>query len=482
MENLEELKYPGLGLKEKKGDSGRVQAYEYVDANIKMSFAQRINYAVADYGYNAIYFWVSAYLMIYYTDVIGLSAAAISILVLAIRIFDAVNDPFIGSLADRTKTRWGRFRPWIFLGGIALAVSVLLLFSANPDWTYKTKLVYVWIVYIMVTLASTSCNMPFGALNGCITSNAKERIKLSGMRMVFANIGLNIAGVVAMPLVIYFSMAGGSITSRGYFWAVLLICLTGVPTLLWTAAKTKEVLNPPPTQDKIDLSDQFKTLFQNPYIMIIVLGMFVQGIIMYGRMTSLTYYFQYVSNNVALMSVYSIVNMIGAILGAGFIAPWSYSALKNKGRVQAYWQFISAVSFGIMFFTIAPNPLFWVLTFVCSIGAGVGGATAYGMIPDAIDYGEIKTGVRCDGFLASFTSTALKFGGAIGPAAIGAWLAFVHYVPGAVQTENVMKGINMTVTFLPAVFSVLMGALYLAYNLDDKAHEKIRIELDNRRK
>ena len=480
MENVQELGYPGVGVKDKKEPVKR--RYEYVDANIQLSFKQRINYAVADYGYNAIYFWVSAYLMIYYTDVIGLSAAAISILVLAIRIFDAINDPFIGSLADRTKTRWGRFRPWIFGGGIALALSVILLFSANSGWSYGTKLFYVWFVYILVTLASTSCNMPFGALNGCLTSNAKERIKLSGMRMVFANIGLNIAGVVAMPLVIFFSFANGGINRNGYFWAVLLICLTGIPSLIWTAANTKEVLNPPPTQDKIALSDQFKTLFKNPYIMIIVLGMFVQGIIMYGRMTSLTYYFQYVSHQAALMSVYSIVNMAGAIFGAGFVASWSYGVLKNKGRVQALWQFISAISFAVMFFTVAPNPVFWVLSFICSIGAGVGGATAYGMIPDAIDYGEIKTGVRCDGFLASFTSTALKFGGAIGPAAIGAWLAFVHYIPGQEQSAQVIRGINMTVTLLPAVFSVLMGALYMAYNLDEKRHEEIRIELDNRRK
>lgn len=455
--------------------------YEYVDANIKLSVRQRLDYAIAEFGYNFIYFYVSSYLMIYYTDVIGVAASSVSLLVLVMRLFDAFNDPIIGSIADRTRSPWGRYRPWVAIGGLALAISVVLLFSAKPEWSSSTKVAYMWIVYCAVTIASTCCNMPFGAMNGVLTSNANERVKLSGMRMVVANIGLNGAGVVAIPLVVYFSKAGGAQTANGWFWAVLVCCVISVPTLFWTAAKCREVLAPPPTQNKLSIASQFKAM-SNKYIYIAIFTNLLTGIIMYGKMSMITYYYKYVCHAENIMTINSVVALVSAVLGAGVVGPKAYAWLKNKGKVAVYINLVNVILYVILFWFPAPHILFFVINFVTGLGAGASGAIGYSLIPDAIDYGELKTGVRCDGFIASFVSLALKVGGAIGPALGGAALTWFGFVANAEQSATVVIMLNFSVTIIPAICALITLVLYLFYDLDDAAHAKIREELAERRK
>ena len=444
--------------------------YEYVDANIKLSVRQRLDYAIAEFGYNFIYFYVSSYLMIYYTDVIGVAASSVSLLVLVMRLFDAFNDPIIGSIADRTRSPWGRYRPWVAIGGLALAISVVLLFSAKPEWSSSTKVAYMWIVY-----------MPFGAMNGVLTSNANERVKLSGMRMVVANIGLNGAGVVAIPLVVYFSKAGGAQTANGWFWAVLVCCVISVPTLFWTAAKCREVLAPPPTQNKLSIASQFKAM-SNKYIYIAIFTNLLTGIIMYGKMSMITYYYKYVCHAENIMTINSVVALVSAVLGAGVVGPKAYAWLKNKGKVAVYINLVNVILYIILFWFPAPHILFFVINFVTGLGAGASGAIGYSLIPDAIDYGELKTGVRCDGFIASFVSLALKVGGAIGPALGGAALTWFGFVANAEQSATVVTMLNFSVTIVPAICALITLVLYLFYDLDDAAHAKIREELAERRK
>ena len=455
--------------------------YEYVDANIKLTVGQRLNYAIAEFGYNFMYFYVSSYLMIYYTDIIGVAASSVSLLVLVMRLFDAFNDPIIGSIADRTRSHWGRYRPWVAIGGLALAVSIVLLFSANPNWANSTKVAYMWIVYCIVTVASTCCNMPFGAMNGVLTSNANERVKLSGMRMVVANIGLNGAGVVAIPLVVYFSRSAGLQTAGGWFWAVLVCCVVSVPTLFWTAAKCREVLTPPPTQNKISIASQFKAM-NNKYIYIAIFTNLLTGVIMYGKMSMLTYYYKYVCQAENIMTLNSIIALVSAVLGAGVVGPKAYAWLKNKGKVAVYINLVNVILFVIMYWFPAPHIIFFIINFITGLGAGASGAIGYSLIPDAIDYGELKTGVRCDGFLASFVSLALKVGGAIGPALGGAALGWFGFVANAAQPQSILTMLNASVTFVPAGCALLTMILYMFYDLDDAAHAKIRDELAERRK
>lgn len=458
------------------------QEYKYVDANVKLSFVERLNYGLGDFGYNFIYYWISAYMMIFLTDSVGVAAAAVSSLMLVMRLFDAFNDPIIGSMADRTKSKWGRYRPWILIGGIVLGISIVLMFAAKSDWSNTTKLIYMWVIYCLVTVASTCCNMPFGALGGVITSNAGERVKLSGMRMVFANIGLQGCGVIAIPLITAVGgiSADGSYTASGYFWAVLITVIIGVPFLVWCACKTQERLQPPPTQTTIPLNKQFGCL-KNKYILICVLCNLLTGIVMYGKMTMITYYFAYVCGDAGLMTTYSLINLVGAVAGAGIGADIIYKWLKNKGRAGLLINVVSTIGCAAMYFFLATSPIWMGINFIVGFFAGVSGAIGYSMIPDAIDVAELQTGVRCDGFLASFVSLALKIGGAIGPALGGAALAAFGYVANTQQSQSVLTMLNASVTLVPAGCAFVQVIAYLFYDLDDAKHAQIRDELAARR-
>ena len=257
---------------------------------VRLTPMKRMYYALGDFGYNFMYYWLSTYLMIYYTDTIGIPAATVSVMMLVVRIFDAFNDPVIGSLADRTNSRWGRYRPWFMLGSIAMACFIVLIFAASPGWQMTSRLLWMWGIYLLLTVASTCSNMPYGALNGCITPDSEDRAKVSGLRMMFANVSSMVTVIIAVPLMIAFSSDGSASSARGYFWAVLITCVLGLPTMIVSCCKTKEVLTPPPTQNKIPMNLQMKSLVKNKAVLILIIGQFILGCVLYGRAAMLAAY------------------------------------------------------------------------------------------------------------------------------------------------------------------------------------------------
>lgn len=252
-------------------------------STFRLTPIKRFYYALGDFGYNFMYYWLSTYLMIYYTDTIGIPAATVSVMMLVIRIFDALNDPLIGSLADRTHTRWGRYRPWFMAGSIVMAMFIVLIFAASPDWSFKGRMIWMWGIYILLTVASTCSNMPYGALNGCITPDSEDRAKVSGLRMMFANTSSMITVIIAVPLIRAFSSDGSVNNARGYFYAVLITCILGIPTMILSCWKTREVVIPPPTQKNIPIKAQMKSLVKNKPVIILIFGQFILGCVIYGR-------------------------------------------------------------------------------------------------------------------------------------------------------------------------------------------------------
>lgn len=454
---------------------------EYQNINKKLTFIERFNYAFGDFGYNFMYYWISAYMTIYYTDTIGVPAGSVSLLLLLVRVFDAVNDPIIGGLADRTRSRWGRYKPWVFIASIIMGILIVLQFAASPDWSLLGKQVFMWIVYILLTVASTASNMPYGALNAVITGNAHSRAQASGLRMMFANVSSQITTIIAVPLIVAFSATGTQNDAQGYFFAVLLTCAIGIPILCWSAVKTKEIVQPPPRQNKIPFKKQWATLLKNPPMIAATIGHFIMGIVYYGRATMLMYYFTYCSGNAGLMTVYGFVYLAASVIGATFITPWLYKLVKHKGKAAAILNFFCAIMFGLMFFTPAPGIGFWILTFLSGLGYSAYMGTQYGLIPDAIDNGEYVVGYRCDGFLASFTSLAMKAGGAIGPAIGTLVLSILLYVPNQTQSPEVLNAMNWSVTLVPAILCAIGGVIYLCYKISAAKHSEILNELQARR-
>ena len=462
----------------KKGNEYRAE----VDlTTFRLTPRKRFYYALGDFGYNFMYYWLSTYLMIYYTDTIGISAATVSIMMLVIRIFDALNDPLIGSLADRTHSRWGRYRPWFMVGSIVMATFIVMVFAASPDWSYTVRLIWMWGIYVLLTVASTCSNMPYGALNGCITPDSEDRAKVSGLRMMFANTSSMITVIIAVPLMRMFSSDGTATSARGYFFAVLITCILGLPTMILSCWKTKEIVTPPPSQQSIPLRAQMTSLFKNRPVIILVAGQFILGCVIYGRAAMLAYYWQYNSGDPGYATTYGIVSFFAAIVGTGWLGEFVFKKMRHKGKTCAILNFITAAAYYVMYFYTPPSVVFWIMTFIGSMGFYAYMGIHFGAIGDAVDYGEYVSGVRCDGFLSSFVSVANKAGGAAMPAIGAAVLAALNYVANAQQTPEVLEAINWFISLIPAILSTLNGFLYLFYPISTDKHREIMNELIERR-
>ena len=453
-----------------------------VRGDVKLSFRQRVDYGVYEFGYYLTYNWITLFMSLYYTEVIGVPLTSVAALTLLVRIFDAVNDPIIGSIADRTKSRWGRYKPWTLVGGLCLAVLVALMFSASPDWGMSLKVVYMYVLYILVTLASTACYMPYSALNGVLSANAAERVTLSNFRVVFQNIGGQMTGMIAVPMVLYFAgTKTGPEAAPGYSKAVIICAAVFIPIAIYTSARVKEVVLQPPKQDKIPLKTQLACLVKNPCALIAVLGLFMHGTAQYGRAGMLSYYFQYVVGDLGLVGVYSTISLVACFIGPP-AASLLHKALKHKGKAMTIAFLGVVVTTAPIYFIREIGIAFWLLLFVGQICVSAVGGISYGLVGDVTDYGEYKFGVRVDGFLASFVSLSLKVGGAVGPAALMLVIDQLGFVPNA-ATQNiaVVNALAASISLVISACSLIAAIAFLFYKLSDTEQSRIWAELEKRR-
>lgn len=453
----------------------------YVDADITLPFSQRFAFAIGDLGYNSLYYWVSAYLMFFYTDIFLIPAAAVSTLLLVVRIFDAVNDPFIGSLADKTKAKTGSYKLWIWWGSFAMGVGCILLFWAHPEWPYGVKIVYMYATYLIVTAASTASNMAYGSLSATMTTNILERTKMQSLRMMMVQIA-NMIVVAFAPALLLFLSNEGTNMSQGYLLALILFAVLCVPMLGITAFRCKEVVQYSTHETKVPLRLRLSALFKAKPIILVILGMISYGFVYYGRAAVYPYYFTYFLNNPTLQVWFGIVLGIGGVVG-NLIAPKLHMLMKHKGHASGFVLFVCAAAMAIMFwvsYNVSPL-IFYFLVFINGICQGAHMGLMFSIIPDSVDYSIYKYNVNCIGFLYACTSFAFKLGNAIGTALTAAVLAWLGYVANQAQTSGVLSGINVMMTLAAAVMSIIAGLFFWVNPLSDEKYAEMSQALAKRR-
>ena len=456
----------------------------------KLSIKEKIGFSLGDYASNLFFQTFILFLLIFYTDVFGLPAAAVGTMFLVTRIWDAFFDPIIGIISDRTQTRWGKFRPFLLWFALPFAIIGVLTFT-TPGFNTTGKLVYAYISYSFMMIIYSAINVPYSALMGVITSNSEQRVVLSSYRFVAAFSGGFTVQGVTLYLVSYF---GHGNVQVGWQLAMASIAGLAFVAFMITFFTTKERVAPPigqKTQFKIDLKDLFSN---KPWLLIAGATVF-QLIYIVMRSSSISYYFKYYVGaehwnlfghdfNMTfndLTSTFLMSGTIATVVGA-ILTNW-FSKIFDKRLTYLGFLVISAVLCASFYF-ISPQNLtvIYIVNLLVSFFFGPVSVLQWAMYTDAADFSEWKNSRRATGLIMAASLFALKLGLSLGGAFVGWILAYHGYIANAVQSAESMNGIRMLMSIYPAGFGIIGGLLMLFYPLTNKMMIKIEEDLTARRK
>jgi sugar (glycoside-pentoside-hexuronide) transporter len=436
----------------------------------KVPFISKLAYGMGDVGCNFSWMFVGNFLMIFYTDVFGISMGAVATLMLFSRFWDAVNDPVIGGLSDKTRTRWGRYRPWLVVCAPLTAVILALTFWAHPGWNETSKIVYMAVTYCLLVLGYTCVNIPYGTLCGAMTQNMDERAQLNTSRSVSAMIAIGIINIITIPLITFF---GGGNAQQGYLLIAVLYGMIFAACHIFCFAKTKEVVEAPVAK-KIPLRIQLKSVVSNTPYLLALLGQILFGFVLYGRNAGMLYYFTYVEGNAALFSSYAVAIIVPSIIGAACF-PFVFKKTANKGWVASIFALGTGITMTALFFfspNVSPFPFYAFAALSQFFFSGFNTAI-YAIVPDCVEYGEWRTGIRNDGFQYAFISLGNKIGMALGTSLLALSLGAAGYVSNAVQNESVLAIMRHSFSTIPGLLWVLIAVTLFFYKLNKRTYNRI---------
>lgn len=440
----------------------------------KISFGEKLGYGVGDLASNLVFAAIGSFMAFFYTDIAGIPAAAIGTMMFISRIFDGGSDIGMGFIIDRTKSRYGKARPWILRMALPFGFTAVLLFS-TPNFSATGKLIYAFITYnLMSTIIYTAINVPYGAMNSLITQDQFQRSELNIFRMVLAMFGLLLVNAMTVPLVNTF---GGGASG----WQKTFILFGSISTILFlvTFLTTKERVKPAGDLNTKDVPFKvgIKALKTNyPWIIMVILCVVV--FIGQGLFGSFIYYAQYIlgdDNHVSLMMISMVVPMIiGMMLMTPFIKKFGKRNVAISGTIVAV--------IGQIVMITSPEALKTILVGMAIKGIAFGplAGTIFAMVADTIEYGEWKSGIRTEGLVYSAASFGTKVGAGLGVAIIGWSLSAGGYIGGnEIQTESALNAIRILFLYVPIILAIIQFFLLSIYKLD-KQYPQIVEELHHR--
>ncbi len=441
-----------------------------------------IAYAIGSSGANVSFYMINNYLMLYYTDIVSLAASAISLIMLIARICDAISDPMMGIIEDRTHTKLGKFRPWLIVGPPFLAVFNLLTFTVFP-LEGAAKAIVCGICYIGAGMAYTVVQVAINGLVNRITNDSNDKMRVISIAQIANQLGQIAVAATLMPIILRFS--GGEVANaRGYFWGTLIMALITCP-MIWIAAwKCREVsVEEAPTQKtgskKKSLLQSLKVVFSNDQLVVAVLTTFLSCVSIIGRYALLSYYVIYVAGSYDLIapifSLMSFAQMLGNIP-----LPFLTGRFGKRG-VFVVLNIISAALMVALFFVPAGSTIpVIVLSFLIGF-VGAAGSITYSIVADCVEYGDWKYGIRDDGLAFSLMSFGVKLSSAITGAIAAPLLVAVGYVANQAQAPETVTAINAIVNIAPAAILLMSLVPLVKYKLDPKTMDQITADLIERR-
>lgn len=442
----------------------------------RVSVKEKIGYGLGDTASNFFWQMFMNFILFFYTDVFGIPAAAAGTMLLVTRMWDTGIDPIMGIIADRTNTKWGKFRPYLLWMAVPIGIIGVLTFT-TPDLSDSGKLVYAYITSLLMMTAYTAINTPYSALMGVITPNSLERTSISSYRFVLAFVAIFIVQGTTLPLV---QFLGKGNQAAGFQLTMVVFSLVAIVLFIITFLNTRERVHPPKDQ-KTSLKDDLRDLYHNrPWMVLFFIGIFALS---YNsiRAGSVLYYFKYYVGSEDLASAFMVSGTIAAIVGV--MVTKYFSKLLGKRKLYMVVMIITSVLTMLFYFAPKENiALVFALHVVISFVLAPTAPLIWAMYADTADYSEWKWGRRATGLVFSAATFAQKLGWAIGGAVTGWLLAYFGFVANVVQTQGTQDGIRLMMSFIPAVGSILATVAVWFYTLDEPLMERIEQELTSRKK
>ncbi|GDX07666.1 glycoside-pentoside-hexuronide (GPH):cation symporter [Buttiauxella sp. A111] len=445
--------------------------------NSKLSIKEKIGYGMGDAGCNIIFGAIMLFVNYFYTDIFGLSPALVGVMLLSIRVIDAVTDPIMGAIADRTQSRWGRFRPWILWMAAPFAFFSYLMFT-TPDWGYSSKVIYAFVTYFLLSLTYTAINIPYCSLGSVITNDPKERVACQSYRFVMVGIATLILSLSLLPMVDWF---GGGDKAKGYQMAMGILAVLGMCMFLFCFSTVRERVRPAvPSND--DLNSDLKDVWKNDQwvrILLLTLCNVCPGFI---RMAATMYYVTWVmGQSTSFATLFISLGVVGMMGGSMLAKVLTDRICKLK---VFFWTNIVLAIFSCGFYFLDPHAttLIVVMYFLLNILHQIPSPLHWSLMADVDDYGEWKTGKRITGISFSGNLFFLKLGLAIAGAMVGFLLSWYGYDAGAKQqSADSINGIVMLFTIIPGVGYLITAGVVRLLKVDREMMQRIQADLEKRR-
>ena len=442
--------------------------------NETLRFTEKLGYGLGDTASNFFFQVFNIFLLYYYTDIFGLSAAAVGTMFLVTKIVDAVSDPMMGLIADRTSTRWGKFRPYLLWVAIPYGLCGYAMF-ANPDLSYNGKLVYAYVTYTLMMLAYTAINVPYSALMGVISPLSTERTKVAAYRFVCAFAAAWLIGTFVTPLK---NTLGGGDEALGFQLTMIIFAVLSVALFWISFITTKERVAP--LQESRNIRADLKQLVRNgPWLALFIAAIFTLMNVAV-RNGSLLYYFKYYVGDDGTRlflifdktAIFMSLGLLAMIVGIA-MTKW-LSERFEKRSLMIVLTLLNALTMAV--FYVTPPDQYWLMVAINCAGSLVIGPTpalVWSMYADCADYGEWKSGHRITGLTFSTLQFAQKFGLAVGAGLAGYILALFGFVANEVQTETSLTGIRFMFSVVPAVLAIA-GAISIFFYQIDSTRIRVR--------
>lgn len=472
----------------------------------RLSVLEKVGYSLGDLAANLVFQTLMTYLAYFYTDIYGLETSHASALILIVGLVAAFAfNPIIGAIADRTVSRWGKFRPWILWTAVPLGAIALLAFS-TPDFSYKGKVIYAVVTYTLLLLLYAANNLPYSALSGVIIGDMKERNSMSAYRFVAVMFAQFFVQVFMLPII---EAVGNGNKAAGIETVMTWLAIIGTVMLIITFLTTKERIVPKPEQ-KSSLKEDLGDLFRNrPWVIMLVLttlvfitlamkgGSYVYYFKNYVDKESLTAFVAPITNALSNMGMnffgedpvsagFGLFNAGGIIfMIVGITLSKRYADKYGKRDVFGIALFISTLFIlAFVFFPPTSVALMFISQILHGFFYGITIPLLWAMIADVADYSEWKNNRRATAIIFSAMMVGLKVGLSVGSALLTAILNMFDYVPNsdAIQTESAINGTRFLVSVFPSIPFLLGAALLFFYEINKSMETKIETELKERRK